>query len=216
MKDRNKLILAIVAVVAIVVIVGGATFAYWTWITADEQQTAVQFKVEVGLDAELVGGAATNITDLAPVSGCTASDHVAKLPLTLNYKNETTNGARVNATLTLSNFESPNGTPSTEDLAHLHYALTTSDASCTTDAIEGATGVFTATSGTLLNDVLIKNDITFKAPDNIGSQDYYLWIWLDKDYGHQNIGNTNSDPMQNITFTLTWSGQINNDVTITG
>ena len=218
MKDRNKLILAIVAVVAIVVIVGGATFAYWTWITGTEQQTGVSFTVSEDalkgqLNATMIGGEATNITDLAPVSACTAGEHVAKLPLTLNYENNTTNGARVNATLTLSNFTAQNGTPSTEDLSHLHYALTTSDANCTTDAITGASGVFTATSGKLLDNVLILNNIGINAT---GSQNYYLWIWLDKDYEHQNIGNTNSDPMQNVTFTLTWSGEITNDVTITG
>lgn len=218
MKDKNKLTKVLVTVVSTIVILSGATFAYWMWITNEKQQTSVSFYVSEDsmkdqLNAEMIGGTATNINDLAPVSECTVEKHVAKLPLTLNYKNNTINGARVNATLTLSNFTTPNGTLKSEDLSHLHYSLTTSDISCTTDVVVGASGLFTSTTGNLMDNVLILNNIE---PNVTDSQDYYLWIWLDSGYNYQNEGDANYDPMQNISFTVTWSGEINNDVILAG
>ena len=45
-------------------------------------------------------------------------------------------------------------------------------------------------------------------------QKYYLWLWLDSDYtpSRPNEGDTINDPLQNMAFTLTWSGEIANDL----
>ena len=72
MKDRKKLIIAIVAVLIIIVLVGGATFAYWTWVTNTAQQTNVSFVVnqsnlEGDMYATLEGGnGTTDVTAIKP------------------------------------------------------------------------------------------------------------------------------------------------------
>lgn len=218
MKERNKLIIAIVAVLAIIAVVGGATFAYWTWVTSDDEKTAVTFTIKESdlagqLSATLNGGATSTFSGLIPVSSCTASGmsaYVIKKPLTLKYKNLTSNAAYVTATLKVGNFTSPHGTPNTTShLNHLHYALTKSATSCTTSAVKS--GTFNTTNGALFSNATILDNIAAGTAET--SQNYWLWVWIDGSYTHQNVGSgVVNDPMQDISFTLTWTGQISNDV----
>ena len=46
MKSKEKLLMAIIAVTLIIVLVGGATFAYWTW--RSSTNTSVTFTVQGG------------------------------------------------------------------------------------------------------------------------------------------------------------------------
>ena len=43
-KDKNKLILSIVAVVLVIVLIAGGTFAWWTWNSANN--TDVKFTIQ--------------------------------------------------------------------------------------------------------------------------------------------------------------------------
>lgn len=223
MKDRNKLILAIVAVVLIAVVVVGATFAYWTWTTNEEQRTSVIFSADIpGLYASIEGNGTTTTTALKPAV-CTHSTNAIQKEIVITYLNETVQSATVSATLQLTafNLRSASYVPTTENLQHLHYALTTTSGSCdasiATD-LEGnqITGTFadlTPTfSGTTMNNLpLTLFTQTFTADANMTAEDtqtYYLWIWLDTGYTHNNEGSENSDPMQGLTFTTQWSGQV--------
>lgn len=49
-KNINRVVVAVVAVALIVAIIGGATFAYWQWITNTSQQTAVNVTVAQGIN----------------------------------------------------------------------------------------------------------------------------------------------------------------------
>lgn len=49
-KNTSKTIIVAVAIALFVAVVGGATFAYWQWITSDDQQTAVNVTVAQGIN----------------------------------------------------------------------------------------------------------------------------------------------------------------------
>lgn len=215
MKDRDKLIIAIIAVLLIIGIVGGATFAYWSWASNTTQQTNVSFTVsqsalEGQLYANLDGGGETTFSNLAPVSSCTDSTYAMKKTLTLKYKNATANPANIYATLTLSDFEIKHGSLQGNELSHIRYAVTDSPSSC--DApISGMSGTFTATSGALFSE---KNLLGTSIPANTTTEQtktLYLYVWIDDAYEHTNYGDDIDDPLQNMSFNLTWSGNITNE-----
>lgn len=220
MKERQKLIIAIIAVLAIIVLVGGATFAYWQWSTDTSQRTNVSFTITQSalqdqLSATLQGNGTTAVSKLAPAA-CTNSTYALKKEVLINHKNATTRDATVSAVLTLSNFvapHKPSGSTSITQLSNLKYALTTSSTDCATGVVkEGdfSSLAFGSTSTGASDKVLFTQTFTSTAGTNTETpQRYYLWVWIDKDYsGSSNIGNTVSDPLQDLTFTLTWSGKI--------
>jgi hypothetical protein len=52
-KEINKVIVAVIAVALVIAIVGGSTFAYWQWVTATNQQTAVNVTVKDGISMKI-------------------------------------------------------------------------------------------------------------------------------------------------------------------
>ena len=52
-KDINKVAIAVIAVALVVAVIGGSTFAYWQWITADDQQTLVNVTVQDGISMSI-------------------------------------------------------------------------------------------------------------------------------------------------------------------
>ena len=215
MKERNKLIIAIVAVVLIIVVVIGATYAYWQWSTNTNQATNVKFTVPTQdelLGATLNGGGSTTVSNLAPAA-CTNATYAMKKQITLTYYNQTSQTASVKGTLTVSNWSQPH--TGTLRLNKLHYALTTGTNGGTgcdkgTVLAGGTTSSF-VTSGALINNVEIKSvparTGTKAAPK---SETYYLWVWIDSTDNGSNTGSTVTDPMQDLSFTLTWTGSIAN------
>lgn len=219
MKDRKKLIIAIVAVLIIIVLVGGATFAYWTWVTNTAQQTNVSFVVnQSDLEGEMYatlegGNGTTDVTAIKP-STCNGSNAIVKT-ITIKYLNKTVQAATVSATLKVTAFtaRSTSYLPSSTNLGYLKYALTTSSSSCTTGVQKSGSfsGLTFSSSVTPTNLPLTLFTQTFTASANMsseGTQTYYLYIWLDSSYEHQNSGSVNSDPMQGLSFTTQWSGTI--------
>jgi hypothetical protein len=222
MKERNKLIIAIVAVVLIVVVVVGATYAYWSWSTNSAQATTIEFTVptkDSQLSASLAGGGTTTVSNLAPAA-CTNSTYAMKKAVVLTYKNLTTQAAQVKATLTVSNWNQPH--TGTLRLSNLHYALTTGTAggdNCNSGTnrtlVAGGTNSAFVTSGALPNGsnyTGLNNTVILDVPANTAetSKTYYLWVWLDAGDNGSNTGATVTDPMQDITFKLTWTGTIEN------
>ena len=209
MKNNKKLIIAIVAVISIIAVVVGGTYAYWTWTTAENQRTTVGFTVEGGGYANLEGGGSVTVQNLAPAA-CTNSTYAMKRRITLTYQNTQSQALPITGTLTVSNWTQPH--TGTLDLSKLHYALTTGSAAadnCNTGTnrtlVAGGADSTFVTSGALINNATL----VASAPANMtteGSQTYYLWVWLDSTYTHENVGTTISDPMQDLSFTLTWSG----------
>ena len=214
MKERKKLIIAIISVVLIIIAVIGATYAYWQWTTNSAQQTAVEFTVptkDAQLSASLNGGATTTVSNLAPAA-CTNATYAMKKAMTLTYKNLTTQTASVRATLTVSNWTQPHA--GTLRLNNLHYALTRGSAAggdCAagtnrTLVAGGSTSSF-VTSGALINNIEI---LSVPANTAQNTETYYLWVWLDSEDDGANTGSAVTDPMQDLSFTLTWTGTISN------
>lgn len=230
MKDRNKLIIAIVAVLIIVALVGGATFAYWTWVSNSAQQTNVSFTLPedaggADMDADgdgnpdlyatLEGNGTTTATDLKPTT-CNGSNAIVKT-VTIKYRNQTVQAATISATLNVTAFtaRSTSYLPTSTTLGYLKYALTTSSTSCTTGVQKNGTfnGLTFSSTVTPTNLPLTLFTQTISASaDGAGgaekTQTYYLYIWLDSSYEHTNTGSVNSDPMQGLSFTTQWSGSI--------
>lgn len=219
MKENKKLILAIIVVVMIIVAVFGATYAYWTWVSNSTQNTSVTFTTsapEADMYANLTGNGA-GTTALKP-SACT--DGIKKT-VTIKYKNGTVQAATISATLKVTSFKfrttsyRPTGGDS-GDLKNIKYALTTSGTSCETGVqksgdFRGLT-IPTSGTGTVASNLpltLFTQNISVNA--NINTEQtatYYLYIWLDSAYQHENQGSVNSDPLQGLSFTTEWSGTI--------
>ena len=216
MKENNQLIISIVRVVAIVSAVVGATYAYWQWQTGTNEQTSVTFTVLNNtemLSASLDGGTLT-VSKLAPVTSCTNSTYATKANATLTYTNNSGSPARATGTLTVTTFTVKSGRDAfqTNDLTHLHYALTTSSSSCSTGVI--ASGTFegkNSNGSVLINNVVLQDNIASGTTN--GTKPMYLYVWLDKDYTFTNVGSgAVQDPMEDLTIVLTWTGQITNNL----
>ena len=214
MKEKNKIIIAIIAVILIIIVVIGATYAYWQWTTSANQVTNIQLTVS-GIDdlmgASLEGNGTIDVANLAPAS-CTNSSYAMKKEIVLSYYNQTNQAAEVKGSLTVSNWhQTHTGTPR---LNNLHYALTTGTGaadSCTTGVIAGGASSSFVTSGVLIDNVTLANVNAKQGTEaNPIPKTLYLWVWIDENDTHTNVGNVVSDPMQELTFTLTWSGSISN------
>ena len=211
MKDRNRIVVSIVAVLGIIIAVVGATYAYWQWITNTNEQTKVNFTVDSGLTASLDGGTLT-VSKLAPVESCLNSTYATKAPVTLHYSNNSGTTAQALGTLTVTTFSVASGHDAFKsgDLAHLHYALTTDNSSCSSNVVTSGTFDGKGSSGSvLINGVILEDNIASGTTN--GLKEMYIYIWIDKDYTFENVGSgVVKDPMEDLTIKLTWSGQITN------
>lgn len=249
-KERNNLIVAIVGVIAIIVIVAGSTFAYWTWQSGTENQTNISVTVK-GATLTITGSNVTSAT-LRPTNDC---DGAAALigEATVTVVNETATQMRatprLDVTLTPVSGRTFDDTASNPDLGHLHWALvettSTTTKTCANPDYQGTffkVGKVTVSGGGS-TDVTIsgptvttmaENSLTTMNITNMDSSNtitstlsfvasaattntqgvttkatttkkYKVFVWLDNSYAHTNIGNTVSDPMQDLKITVKWS-----------
>ena len=208
MKINRKIILSIISVLIIGIIVTGATFAYWNWVVDPENETDLDFivigeGVQNEIFATLEGTGITEVTNLHP-SGCNDKTAILK-KVDINYLNKLKQSATITANLKVSEFNIKDYVPTSEQLKHLKYALTYTSESCDSNVIKNANGQtltgdfsklqFDNGKVTNLPTNLFEQIIT--APGNmtgIQSVTYYLWIWLDSEYVHINVGDNNTDP----------------------
>ncbi len=236
MKNDNKktLMLSIVAVALIAVLVSGGTYAYWTWSSNNAQKTNVNFTVQGGdKTATLTGNASSSIVGIIP-SKCDNSTNAIVKTVPIAWTNNSSNDATVTATLNITSFSirSASYVPTATNLESLKWAVRSSAVAssatsncnpsgnetaqaacnaCSTDAVASGdfSGLTMPSSGTSVTSGLpLKlTDLTFTAgASSSGTQTYYLYIWLDANYTHNNSGSTNSDPMQGLSFMVQWSG----------
>lgn len=124
-KQKNNLIIAIVGVIAVVLIIAGSTYAYWSWETATNQQTSVSVTVR-GAEMTIVGDNISSAS-LRPTQNC-AGPAAVYGEATVTVTNYTATGMtatpRLNVTLTIADDHgSFDTTASNPDLKHLHWAL---------------------------------------------------------------------------------------------
>lgn len=198
MKKENKnLIISIVAVSLIIVLAGGATYAWYTWVSGNN--TAVNITV-AGITYTLDGGGnITSSKNLAPTDECNHATYAIKRTITAKVANSTEIAAKAYVQI------NPSSLPSAFQIANLEWVLTTSSTSCTSNIV--SSGNFaSATQGT-------KFDLTsFDVPAlSTVNKTYYLYIWVNKDYSVQNVGGSVTSSIQDKTFTLKIAGEVTND-----
>lgn len=209
MEDKKKLILAIIAVVAIILAVGGATFAYWSWQTNTAQRTNVNFTIinpnaSGDMTARIDGNGTSTVTGLVPTNNCAGSNALVKT-VPIYYKNNTINRAKITVNLTLSGLTAGNVAIDYSKLSYIKWAITTTSGNCTSNpAAHGDFGVVTSTAAKTL--ATLEHTINANVTTETNLVTYYLYVWLDSSYNHTNEGDNNSDPMQNLSFQLEWSG----------
>lgn len=133
MKKNNisKLIIAIIAVILIIAIVGGSTFAYFQWTTAENQRTAVNVTIEQGRITMHIEPETTVFKDLKPTANC--NNFSAYGDALVTVVNNTGTLAIPSLKLSAKVTKGGSGTLTSTDLGHIHYAVvsvtTTKDAS---------------------------------------------------------------------------------------
>ena len=224
MKKNNQIksiFLAIIAVIFIGALVGGGTYAYWTWQTNSSQQTAVTFTISKP-GFTIVGDNISSNT-LAPTQSCyyqsSTSGHVQHTMAgraTVTATNNTS--ASMRATLVLKGSLTPVSgrtlqSSGSNSAANIHWAIKEvagagtafSTTNCTGTGATYATGTF---SGKTANGAYsdINTSITFDVAPGVTATKYYqVYVWIDSAYTHTNYGNTNDDPMQGLTVKMTFS-----------
>jgi len=148
MKNNNvsKLIIAIIAVILIIAIVGGSTFAYFQWTTAENQRTAVNVTIEQGRITMHIEPETTVFKDLKPTANCNNFSAYGDALVTI--VNNTGTLAIPSLKLSAKVTKGGSGTLTSADLGHIHYAVvsvaTTEDASG--NAVKGGTVTGTCSS----------------------------------------------------------------------
>lgn len=222
-KDNNKLIIAIAAVLLIIAIVGGSTFAYWSWQTATNQQTSVSVTIKGG-SLNITG---TNVTSVGmyPTKDC---DGAAALvgTATVTAKNETATDMLVTLKLR-GTITSSQGTLNSTNKAYLKWAvvettsalgLSAADNACDTATYNGTLANVTTSTDfdTGITFTAYRNDLTTtelnshkETTINSGVattvRTYKVYVWLDETYPYENTGNTVTDPMQDLSISVKWS-----------
>lgn len=232
-KNNNKaLILSIIAVTVIAALVVGGTYAYWTWVSNTAQRTNVNFSVSGGRDdkyADLMGNGTTGTGDVVELkpAPCTDSTFAIVKTVPIKWANFSQNNATVTATLSVTSFKFRSAsykptTGSSGTLKSLKWAIRESAATAATKASPNTcetsatakgdfSGLTIPSSGTTVSSglPLTLGNVSFTATANTSTEQtktYYLYIWLDYNYAHENIGDINSDPMQGLEFSVQWSG----------
>lgn len=226
-KNNNRNFVIIAAIIMVLALVAGGTYAYWTW---RGNVTAINVTTSIGnIGLTLNGGDGTIGSGLAPAA-CTNATYASKDTVSINFYNETDFPAYVTLTLKLKSFTWNNGSkPTSTQLSNIKYAISNSSSACT--PLSGdAYGALTNTAGGTFSGITANNtkgtaqtqdyelfNINFKLPANTGteaspsSRTYYLYFWIDAAYEGIHAGSTANgsgvivDPLQGIAFSTSWS-----------
>lgn len=192
-KEKNNLMIVIIAVSIIIALIAGGTYAYWTWVSANN--TVVNITVK-GMTMQLDGGGNITAKNMVPTS-CANTTYAIQRTVTYSLTNPTSIAST--ATIQLQ----PTTFPSELKSSYLKWKLTTA-ANC--GGTEVASGTFSSASTSSP-----MNLTTVAVPANTTTAKtgtYYLSIWLDSSYTYTNIGDTVSDPIQDKSMTLQLAGTI--------
>ena len=188
MKDKNKLIITIVAVVLIAIVIVGATYAYWSWTTGANDQTNVTFTVSSGFSCGADGGGSITSQQktLAPTS-CTNPNYAFQRTITTNVTNSRSGSVYMDLYLKVNNI----GTGLTNS-QNFKYALTRQANDCTSNVVSQGTFNGVTDNGK----VYLFRGSEYPTTD---SDTYYLYVWLD--------AAETSQSTQNQTFNISLGGE---------
>lgn len=148
MRNNNvsKIIIAIIAVLFVVAIVVGSTFAYFQWTTAENQQTAVNITIEQNSITMHIEPEQIVFSGLKPTANCSNGDAYGDALITV--VNNTQTLAIPSLKLSAKVTKGGSGTLTSDALSHIHYAVasiaTTKNASG--NAVKGTTVTGTCSS----------------------------------------------------------------------
>lgn len=210
MKSKEKLLMAIIAVTLIIVLVGGATFAYWTW--RSSTNTSVTFTVQGG-SITIDGGGNITSKSLAPAA-CTNGTYAIQRQITVTSKNDTGTDMNEILQLKVTDLTPVTGRTLTEAAKQsIKWAIVkipgTTAYAATTCSSPSSQGTFENYS---TGSVIPLYTATGNAKANATTTSYYkLFIWIDSGYtGTTTVGTTVTDPLQELTLKLDWQGSMTN------
>ena len=127
--EKEKKIAIVLFVLAIVFVIIGSTFAYWTWQSSEAQKTAVTFTVTSGFSCSADGGGniTSNDKQIIPAT-CTNNTYAIKRTVTVS-PTITNNDGDIYMDLWLKVNSIGSGLSNSQNFK---YALTTSASNCTT------------------------------------------------------------------------------------
>ena len=211
--EKNKVIISITIVTLIITIVVGGTYAWWTWVSANDDDTTVNVTVG-GVDGSgtikmiLDGEGDIKVTNLVPTS-CTNTTYTVHRTITYIVTNPTKVDATAKIQLNPSTF------PTQLKNEKLMWKLTTGE-NCT--GAEIASGTFENTTKGIIMDLTTKvgttksDGLSYYIPAETTTPltgTYYLSIWLDYTYeGTTNVGNNVKDSIQDQSMILKLTGEI--------
>ncbi len=211
MKNNVKTIISVVAVLAIIAIVGGGTYAYWSWSTTEEQRTLVTISIKGGtMKIDGGGNISTTERSLVPTT-CTNTSSAIQRKIKVDSDNQTNMAMTESLQLKVDALTPAQGTLTTTNKASLKWVLVelANESEYTSSTWKGCT---TTTNSGNFSNYATGNTITLKtssiAAGTSSTKYYELYIWLDSSYQHTNVGTTQSDPMQNLTLNLSWTGML--------
>ena len=217
MKDNKKIFLAIVSVILIVIVVVGATFAWWIWTSDNANKTDINFTFSNGSDKlkAIFDADATAFDGFGPASTCKGT-YAKKATIKLFYSNSTDLPATINSTLKLAAEPSSTHT-GTINKAKINWALTSIDAA--TACVSGGAGYIASgtldgktTNSNIYSGNLGVDSIAVGTTMGNPNKTLYLYFWIDSSYNYNNNGNSVvTDPMQDLTVKVLWDGTIAND-----
>ena len=205
--NKNQFIVSVTIVAIIIALVSGATYAWWIWISADEDDTLVNVSVE-GMTMILDGGGDINFGNLIPTS-CNNTEYALHRTITYSVINPT----QIDATGTIQ--LKPDIFPTQLKNEKLMWKLTTGQNCTGTEVASGNFG--NTTRGTIMDlttkvGITKEDGITYYIPAETTTPltgIYYLSIWLDSTFeGTANVGNDVKEPIQNKSMTLKVTGTI--------
>lgn len=242
MKKNNKLIVSIIAVALIIILVGGGTYAYWMWVSAED--TSISFTVAGGTMTIDGGGDITTTALLAPAA-CTNEKYAIQRKIVVNAENVTNDSMVEVIQLQVKSLSTTTGTLNETNKASIEWALVRSDTTqhtantwleATNNCSLSATSATDETSLNITGTMLAKGnfsnisegdtitlydkEIVPSATDNVAgtATDYYeLYIWINPNYiGDATVGTTVKDALQDLKITLEWSGTMTNNPNLVG
>ena len=220
MKKNKSIIISIIIVALIIILVGGATYAYWQWQSTNEQQTNISVTIpgQGSITMTIDGGGNITTKKLAPAQ-CTNDTYAIQRKVKVTASNNTGTAMTGTIGLTVAALTPAHGSLDAANKEYIRYALvsttqseyeaatfTKSADACATGAVtSGNFSTFSASSTiTLANNIAIAGTGTTNAY-------YELYLWIDKDYpGVTTVGTTVTDPLQDLTINLTWTGSMTN------
>lgn len=210
-NDTKKLFITIAIIILIIGIIGGSTFSYWRWESANSQKTNVAGTIPtrdqydssgnpIGFVFNIYGGGVATTKTMYPTNDCDGAGALVSEVTTVTAHNPSATDMTVylalRATLTKSQ-----GTLDSTNKAKLNWAIvdTSTSATCASPTARGNLSTVTTNTD-------IDTTISFTATkEATTTKTYRLYVWLDSSYEYTNYGSSVSDPMQNLTINVGWS-----------